>query len=160
MPATLDDVAGLALAMPEVTEVDRRGSRTWVVAGKTFAWERPFSKADLRRFGDETPPSGDIVALRVSDLEDKEAVLASEPRGFFTIPHFEGFAAVLIHLRTVPVRSLRSAVADAWLACAPPRLADEHLAETAGKAPSRRRPGAVTPPDTTKTGGSRRSSRA
>jgi hypothetical protein len=125
--ASLDDVARCALALPEAVEADRRGSRTWSVSGKVFAWERQFSKADIRRFGDETPPNGAIVALRVSDLEDKEAVLASEPRGFFTIPHFDGFAAVLVHLRTVPVRPLRAAVTDAWLACAPPALADEYL---------------------------------
>ena len=123
--ATIDDAARIALGLPEVTEGERRGTRTWLVAGKAFAWERPFSKADIRRFGAARPPAGPILAVRVADLDDKEALLAAQQPGFFTIPHFDGYAAVLIQLRTVGMKALRQAVEDAWLACAPPRLARE-----------------------------------
>jgi hypothetical protein len=125
--ATLDDVAQMAAELPGVTESERRGSRTWSVAGKTFAWERPFTKADLGRFGDEAPPEGPIVAVRVEDLGEKEAVLAAQPGAFFTIPHFDGFSAVLIQLQAVAERALRDAITDGWLACAPPKLADQYL---------------------------------
>ena len=125
--AAFSDVERVVAGLPEVTEGERRGRRTWFVSGKAFAWERPFSKADLRRFGDESPPEGPILALRVIDLEDKEAVLAMEQKGFFTIPHFDGYAAVLVQLRTAARRDVREAVVDAWLACAPPRLADDYL---------------------------------
>lgn len=117
----------MALALPGVTEDDERGRRTWSVAGKGFAWERPFSKADIRRLGDATPPDGAILAVKVGDLAEKEAVLAAGERGFFTIPHFDGYAAVLVQLKTVTKRALREALLDGWLACAPEKLAAEHL---------------------------------
>jgi hypothetical protein len=125
--ASIEDVARLATELPDVTEAQRHGNRTWFVAGKAFAWERPFSKADLRRFGEMAPPAGPIVAVRVADLGEKEAVLASSGRAIFTIPHFDGFAAILVQLKTVTKKALRDAIVDGWLACAPPQLAREYL---------------------------------
>ncbi len=121
--ATFEDVARIAAELPEVTEGERFGNRTWYVAGKAFAWDRPFSKADIRRFGDQVPPDGPILAVQVEDLGEKEAVLAANPDAFFTIPHFDGYAAVLIQLPEVSAPALRDALTDGWLACAPPALA-------------------------------------
>ena len=127
--ATLDDVARIALALPEVTEGESRGTRSWSVGEKTFAWERPYSRADLKRFGDEAPPKEPIVAVRVDDLIEKEAVLAAGTKGMFTIPHFDGYAAVLIELRTVTKRALKDALVDGWLAWAPRHLAERYAAK-------------------------------
>jgi hypothetical protein len=124
---SIEAVAKIASSLPDVVEGERHGNRTWLVHGQGFVWERPFSKADLKRFGGARPPSGPIVAVRVADLGEKEAVLAANPTGFFTIPHFDGYSAVLIQLETVGRKALREAVVDGWLACAPAPLADRYL---------------------------------
>jgi hypothetical protein len=54
-------------------------------------------------------------------------VLAAEPAVFFTIPHFDGYPAVLVQLKKARRPMLREAILDAWLAVAPPALAEEHL---------------------------------
>ena len=137
--ATLNDVARVASALPGVAEGEDKhghGHRTWTIGGKAFAWERPFSKADLKRFGDQTPPVGPILAVRTADLHDKEAVLAANPDAFFTIPHFDGYSAVLVQLRKVSPEALRDALTDGWLACAqralagPVRPGPSHAAES------------------------------
>jgi hypothetical protein len=122
--AEIEDVARIARELPEVAVGVRHGNVTWSVGGKAFAWERPFSKADLRRFGATPPPEGPIVAVRVADLVAKESLLATASDAFFTIPHFDGYPAVLIQLPRVAEEALRSVLVEGWLACAPPRLAD------------------------------------
>jgi len=54
-------------------------------------------------------------------------VLAAHQGAFFTIPHFDGYSAVLIQLSRASAAELREAVADGWLACAPPGLAEQYL---------------------------------
>lgn len=110
---TFDDVDAFALALPGVTVGTRWNNRTWIANGKGFAWQRPLSKADLKRLGDTPPPAGEILAVRVEDLDAKDALLAIAPPGFFTIAHFEGYPAVLVALREARAKDVRAAIRDA-----------------------------------------------
>ncbi len=133
---TFDDVDTFVTSLPGVTVATKWGNRTWMVGDRFFAWQRPFSKADLKRFGDETPPSGEILAVRCESLDAKDALLAIAPRGFFTIQHFNGYPGILIALRQARVKDVRAAIMDAFnaVAAAPPRAK-----RTAAKKPRRRR---------------------
>ena len=116
------DVARIAATMPEVTEGERRGTVTWLVAGEVFAWERPYSKADIKRFGDESYPPEPLVGVRTAGLNEKEALLATTSDAVFTIEHFQGYAAVLVCLSRVDEQELTEVLTEGWLAKAPPKL--------------------------------------
>src|ERR1044071_9242592 len=118
MSMTFADVDTFAMSLPGVTVATKWGHRTWMVGDRGFAWQRPFSRADLKRFGDEPPPAGEILAVRVESLDAKDALLAMELPGFFTIPHFNGYAAVLIALRQARTKDVRAAILDGFRAIA------------------------------------------
>ena len=136
---TFDDVARIALALPETEEITSYGNVSWAVQSgptsregaksKGFVWERPLSKKDrklLTEAGEiEVPPDEVILAARVEDLAEKEAVLAEHAEATFTTPHFHGYPAVLVRLDRVDEALLDEMVTSAWLAVAPKKLADE-----------------------------------
>lgn len=126
--ATWDDVARIALELPETGEGTSRGLRQWQVKGKGFVWERPLRKADFAALGDDAP-DGPILGAWVEHLGAKEALLADESLPCFTTPHFDGYAAVLVPLDEIGLDDLNELVVEAWLARAPKRLADAYLAE-------------------------------
>jgi hypothetical protein len=127
MTFDIEAVAAFAATLPEVTEGTRWGNRTWLVAGKAFVWERPLTKADVKRFGEARVPDEPIIAVRAEDVQDKLAILAEGPAGAFDIQHFANYPAYLIELSQATDDQLREAVTDGWLAVAPPRLAGEFL---------------------------------
>jgi len=130
--ATWDQVRRYAVALPGVSEEISRGSSAWLVNKKFFVWERPLRKSDLAALGDAAP-KGAILGVRTADLEMKEALLASGPAAVFTIPHFDGYPAVLVQLDKISAKDLKQLVEEAWLARASERAVRAFLA-------SRKRP--------------------
>ncbi len=127
--ASWDDVRRLAMAMPETTETGAHGQAgtiAWKVKDKAFAWERPLRKNDVAALGDAAP-TDEILAARVEHEGAKQALLESEPEIYFTIPHFDGYAAVLVRLPTITPEALEELLIDAWLSRAPKRLASAYL---------------------------------
>jgi hypothetical protein len=125
--ATWDDVERIALALPETTEEQAWGNRHWKVRGKGFVWERPLRKSDLKVLGDQAP-DGPILGARVEHLIAKEALLQDPSGVFFTIPHFDGYPAVLVLLDEIDLDGLDEVIVEAWLCRAPKRVADAYLA--------------------------------
>ena len=83
------------------------------------------AKADLtalERLG-RSWPEGVVIGVRTDGLDEKEALLETFPDAFFTIPHFDGFPAVLVRLDRIEAGHLREVVTDAWLLRAPQRVA-------------------------------------
>jgi hypothetical protein len=124
--ASWDDVRELALELPEVSEHVTRGAMQWKVRSKTFAWERPLRRADLDALGIPAQV-GPVLAAKTDDEAVKLALVAEDPTVFFTTPHFDGYAAVLVHLDRISRRRLAELIAEAWVAAAPPKLVREHL---------------------------------
>ena len=120
--ATFDEVAQLALALPQTDEHVSRGTRHWRVKEKLFVWERPLRRSDLEALGDAAP-GGPILGARVEHLVAREALLADDPGVFFTTPHFDDYPAVLVRLERIAPADLEEVVVEAWLCRAPKRLA-------------------------------------
>lgn len=125
---TYDEAVRLIEALPDVQEGTKWGRRTWSVAGgKGFVWERPFSKADIKRFGDDPVPDGPIFAVGLADIGEKEALLAEGRPGHFTIQHFNGYPALLIQLSATSREALEETLLDGWLAAAPQDVAEAYM---------------------------------
>lgn len=136
--ATWDEVRRAASALPEVTESGhgQGGGVAWRVRGVMFAWERALRRTDVEALaaaGAEVPQVP-ILAVRVPDLEVKDALIAASPRVYFTIAHFDGYKAVLVRLPSIDEAELAELVAQAWLCRAPKRLAKQWLAERSAPA--------------------------
>ena len=58
----------------------------------------------------------------VTDLGEKEALLQSDSKKFFTTPHYDGYATVLVNLRAVGVKELRELITDSWRNRAPKKV--------------------------------------
>jgi hypothetical protein len=130
--ATWADVRRIALALPETSEGTTHGHAEWRVKDKGFVWERPLRRADLEALGGQAP-RGPILGAHVDHVGMKDALLATDPEVFFTTPHFDGYAAILVRLDHIGAAELEALIVDAWLARAPKRLATQYLVSRQGQ---------------------------
>lgn len=129
--ASWSDVRKIALAFPGASERTAFGGAAWTVNKKLFVWERPLRKSDLAALGAKAP-KGPILGVRTADLEMKDVLLASDPKVFFTTPHFDGYPAVLVRLEKIGVKRLRDVIEEAWLSRAGKRAVTEYLRANQG----------------------------
>ncbi len=120
--ATWEDVRELALALPETSERLMYGTPSWRVRDKPFAWDRPLRATDRAALGGAAP-DGPVLGVRTADLDAKDALLGQDGAVFFTIPHLQGYAGVLVRLDAIARDDLEEVLTDAWVARAPKRLA-------------------------------------
>ena len=120
--ATRDNVRRIALSFPSVIEDgDRFGfsvASTGKAKPKSFAWvwlERIEPK--MGRI-----PNPSVLAVRVAELVEKDALLASDSEKFFTEAHYNGYPAVLVRLAAVDSEELEELLIEGWRAAAPKRL--------------------------------------
>ena len=128
---SIEDVRTIALALPGAEESvsGHTGEAAWRLRSGQFAWLRGPSATDLRQLSElgREWPAGPVLAVRVADLEEKEALLAAEPDVLFTIPHFDGYPGLLVRLDGIERDRLEEIVTDAWLVRAPAKVAKEWL---------------------------------
>ena len=128
--ATMDDLDELALAMPEATKEIEDGRPTYLVHGKMFCFHRsPRPDAVDAETGERLV---DVLVFRVADLGVKELLLSDARGVYFTTPHWNGYAAVLVRipdLERLERDELSDLVEEAWLTRAQKRLAKAWLAE-------------------------------
>jgi hypothetical protein len=118
--ADREDVRRIALALPETSEAEDHFAFSVLNKGK----QKGFVWAWNERVAPKKPkvPSATVVAVRVADLFEKEALLASGEEKFFTEPHYNGFPAILVRLPLIDPDELQELIVDAWRCQAPKSL--------------------------------------
>lgn len=109
--ATWDDVVRTALTLPGVTESTSYGTPSLKVGTRMIARLRAEAEGAL---------------VLTCTLEDKAALVQGDDPAFFTLPHYDRSAYVLVDLALVDDAELAELVEQAWTLKAPARLRREH----------------------------------
>ena len=96
MATNEDDVRGLALALPGVTEKPSYGMPGFRVRDRLFA--------RIREEG--------VLVLWCDSIEEKELLIEGEPDKFFTVAHYDGHPHVLLRLDSVDRSELAELLAE------------------------------------------------
>lgn len=115
--ADQNDVRRIALSLPGTHEGEHGFSFSVLHKRK----QKGFVWAWNERVAPRKPkvPSADVLAIRVADLTEKEALLATGDAKFFTEAHYHGYPAILVHLPLIAPEELEELIIDAWRCLAP-----------------------------------------
>ena len=138
-PAAPDDVDTICAALPETWFGTSWGDvPTWLVPHRVRDGEKKGRGFVLYRRPHKTavdPATGemydDLLVIRTANDDDKRALVEADGP-FFTIPHFNGYNAVLVQLSRLGEISrdeLAEVITDAWCACAPKSLVKTYLSD-------------------------------
>ncbi|MFL5845155.1 MAG: MmcQ/YjbR family DNA-binding protein [Solirubrobacteraceae bacterium] len=113
-----DDVSLIAAALPGAGPSTSWGRPCFKVADRAFVTHRPLSKRDRAQLTElgRTVPGGELALVRVEHELAKEAVLQGEP-ACFSIPHLDGYPAVLVELEHATPDLLEELVTESFLVC-------------------------------------------
>jgi hypothetical protein len=101
-------IRSVALSLPGAYEhASHDGCPSWRTKPRMFAWLRVNPEA---------------LVVWVESLDAKEALLATQADVFFTTPHYDGYAIILVRLDKVSRSLARSLIVESWKLRAPASL--------------------------------------
>lgn len=98
-------IRSVALSLEGVYEkTSHDGQPSWRTKPRMFCWIR----ADPR-----------ALVVWVDSLDAKEALLATQPKLFFTTPHYDGYPMVLVRMSVVSRKQARALIEESFRLRAP-----------------------------------------
>jgi hypothetical protein len=97
-----DVVRTIGLELPGVEESTMYGAPALKVRGKLVACMASHKSAE---------PGSLVVRIGV---DDREALIADDPRVYYVKPHYQGYDAVLVRLHLIERDALRDLLLSAW----------------------------------------------
>ncbi|UDY35327.1 MmcQ/YjbR family DNA-binding protein [Dermatobacter hominis] len=103
----IEDVRRAAMALPGAEERASYGGRpSWRTPARMFTWVRDDPEA---------------LVVWVGSVEEKEALIGSDPDTFFTTAHYDGEPIVLVRLEVVDADEAAELITGSWRLRAPAR---------------------------------------
>lgn len=100
--SNFDVVRAIGRTLPDVEESTMYGEPALKLRGKLLACIASHPSAE---------PGSLVVRI---DMEDRDALIADDPRVYYVKPHYEGYAAVLVRLHLIEREALRDLLLSAW----------------------------------------------
>ncbi len=113
---TFDDVRRLGMALPEMAESTSYGTPALKVRKKLVC--RMWSEREHNR--DSVLDTEVLVVF--CELDMKQVLLDNHPDALFTVPHYDGYGAVLVRMADVGLDDLADWIEDSYRLKAPPTL--------------------------------------